>query len=127
MARIAKRESVLQRKVMDSVHSVKQYAQEHKKFIFTNYKGIGATGAFFTPEMLAWDFTIDAGCTGDCIELCAGIGRLSYYQLLRNKPKYMTCAELNPEYVMSGSECYQKQNGSLGMFFITNQTVSSVF
>lgn len=52
--------------------------------------------------MLAWDFILDAGCTGQCIELCAGIGRLSYYQYLRNKPTHITCVELNPEYVMIG-------------------------
>ena len=52
--------------------------------------------------MLAWDFILDAGCSGDCIELCAGIGRLSYYQYLRNEPTHITCVELNPEYVMIG-------------------------
>ncbi|MDI5434936.1 methyltransferase, partial [Salmonella enterica subsp. enterica serovar Kentucky] len=43
--------------------------------MFKNYRGdgIGATGAFFTPDGLACDFVLDAGCTGQCIELCAGI------------------------------------------------------
>ncbi|EPV6135192.1 methyltransferase [Escherichia coli] len=54
------------------------------------------------PEMLAWDFILDAGCSDDCIELCAGIGRLSYYQFIRNKPSHITCVELNPEYVLIG-------------------------
>ena len=31
-----------------------------------------------------------------------GIGRLSYYQYLRNKPTHITCVELNPEYVLIG-------------------------
>ncbi|HEE9967459.1 TPA: methyltransferase, partial [Citrobacter freundii] len=77
---------------------------DDKEFIFNNYRGdgIGATGAFFTPEMLAWDFMRDAGCSDDCIELCAGIGRLSYYQFIRNKPSHITCVELNPEYVLIG-------------------------
>ncbi|HAT1565041.1 TPA: methyltransferase, partial [Citrobacter freundii] len=51
---------------------------------------------------LAWDFMLDAGCSDDCIELCAGIGRLSYYQFIRNKPSHITCVELNPEYVLIG-------------------------
>lgn len=104
MARITKKESALHIKVMDLIHSDTALTQDDKEFIFNNYKGdgIGATGAFFMPEMLAWDFIIDAGCTGDCIELCAGIGRLSYYQYLRNKPTHITCVELNPEYVMIG-------------------------
>ena len=104
MARITKKESSLHLKVMELVHSDKQLTQDDREFIFNNYKGdgIGATGAFFTPEMLAWDFILDAGCSSDSIELCAGIGRLSYYQYLRNKPTHITCVELNPEYVMIG-------------------------
>lgn len=104
MARITKKESVNHNRVMELVHSDKQLTQDDKEFIFNNYKGdgIGATGAFFTPEYLAWDFILDAGCTGDCIELCAGIGRLSYYQYLRNNPTHITCIEINPEYVLIG-------------------------
>ncbi|MEF3592985.1 methyltransferase, partial [Citrobacter freundii] len=99
-----KKESQLRLKVMELVHSDRQLTEDDKEFIFNNYRGdgIGATGAFFTPEMLAWDFMLDAGCSDDCIELCAGIGRLSYYQFIRNKPSHITCVELNPEYVLIG-------------------------
>lgn len=78
MARVTKKESQLRLKVMELVHSDRQLTEDDKEFIFNNYRGdgIGATGAFFTPEMLAWDFMLDAGCSDDCIELCAGIGRL---------------------------------------------------
>ncbi|WP_019076456.1 methyltransferase [Citrobacter sp. wls758] len=104
MARVTKKETQLHLKVMELVYSDKQLTEDDKEFIFNNYKGdgIGATGAFFTPEMLAWDFILDAGCSDDCIELCAGIGRLSYYQYIRNKPSHITCVELNPEYVLIG-------------------------
>jgi hypothetical protein len=87
---------------MDLIHSDKQLTQDNKEFIFNNYKGDGIGATVFTPEMFAWDFILDAGCTGQCIELCAGIGRLSYYQFLRNHPTHITCVELNPEYVMIG-------------------------
>lgn len=102
MARITKKESILHIQVMDVIHSDKQLTQDNKEFIFNNYKddGRGAFGAFFTPEMFTWDFIFDAGCTGQCIELCADIGRLSYYQYLRNIPRHITFIELNPEYVM---------------------------
>ena len=104
MERVTKKESQLRLKVMELVHSDRQLTEDDKEFIFNNYRGdgIGATGAFFTPEMLAWDFMLDAGCSDDCIELCAGIGRLSYYQFIRNKPSHITCVELNPEYVLIG-------------------------
>ncbi|CZV80744.1 methyltransferase [Enterobacter sp. JBIWA008] len=116
MARITKKESALHIQVMDLIHSDKQLTQDDKEFIFNNYKGdgIGATGAFFTPEMLAWDFILDAGCTGQCIELCAGIGRLSYYQFLRNNPAHITCVELNPEYVMIGKRVLPEAEWIIG-------------
>lgn len=90
--------------VIDLVHSDRALTYDEKEFILLNYAGdaVGSTGAFFTPEMLSWDFIIDAGSTGRCIELCAGIGRLSFDQYQRNKPEHITCVELNPEYVMIG-------------------------
>ncbi|EEJ2965137.1 methyltransferase [Salmonella enterica subsp. enterica serovar Cubana] len=104
MARVTKKESANHNKVMDLIHSDRELTFDDKEFIFKNYRGdgIGATGAFFTPDGLACDFVLDAGCTGQCIELCAGIGILSYYQYRRNKPKHITCIEINPEYVQIG-------------------------
>jgi len=104
MGKLTKKESANHNRVMELVHSDKQLTYDEKEFILQNYAGdaVGATGAFFTPEMLSWDFIIDAGCTGRCIELCAGIGRLSFDQYQRNKPEHITCVELNPEYVKIG-------------------------
>ncbi len=104
MAKLTKKETKLHQQVLDLVYSDKPLTYDEKEFILQNYAGdaVGATGAFFTPEMLSWDFIIDAGCTGRCIELCAGIGRLSFDQYQRNRPEHITCVELNPEYVMIG-------------------------
>nr|WP_109217085.1 methyltransferase [Klebsiella pneumoniae] len=104
MAKHTKNETKLHQQVLDLVYSDKPLTYDEKEFILQNYAGdaVGATGAFFTPEMLSWDFIIDAGCTGRCIELCAGIGRLSFDQYQRNRPEHITCVELNPEYVMIG-------------------------
>lgn len=54
MARVTKKESQLHLKVMELVHSDRALTEDDKEFIFNNYRGdgIGATGAFFTPEML---------------------------------------------------------------------------
>lgn len=48
---------------MDLIHSDKQLSQDDKEFIFNKPKGdgIGVTGAFVTPEMLAFDFIFDVG------------------------------------------------------------------
>lgn len=59
MAKITKRESTNHNRIMELVYSDRQLAQDDKEFVFNNYKidGIDATGAFFTPKMLACDFT----------------------------------------------------------------------
>lgn len=54
--------------------------------------------------MLAWDFILDAGCTGDGIALRKGTDRLSYYQHIQSNPTDITCVELNPRYVMIGKK-----------------------
>lgn len=99
MARISKQQSKLHDQIMQLVPSYSTSTFEQKEFILQSYQGdgIGGTGAFFTPEGLAWDFTIDSNCTGRCIELCAGIGRLSLCQYTRHKPKHITCVEINPD------------------------------
>lgn len=104
MGKLTKKETKLHQQVMELVHSDRVLKYEEKEFILQNYAGdaVGSTGAYFTPELLSNDFIVDAGCTGRCIELCAGIGRLSFDQYLRNKPKHIACVELNPEYVMIG-------------------------
>lgn len=65
----------------------------------------GAAGAFFTPWGLAADFSLDAG-SGRIIDLCAGIGILSYFVHHRSRwgtrPADITCVEINPRYVEVG-------------------------
>lgn len=104
MATMSKQQAKLHDQVMNLIHSDAKLSFDDKEFILQNYQGdgIGGTGAFFTPEGLAWDFTIDSGSSGRCLELCAGIGRLSFCQYHRHKPKHITCVELNPDYVQIG-------------------------
>jgi hypothetical protein len=86
--------------------------EEDKEFVYRNWHE-GAThinsaaGAFFTPFDMAFDFAIDAG-GGRVIDLCAGIGMLSYaiWQRSRFKaggPK-ITCIERNPDYLAVGQK-----------------------
>lgn len=75
----------------------------HEGANFTN----DASGAFFTPADLASDFAIEAG-SGRIIDLCAGIGTLSYhiYDRHRYNPQQVeiTCVEINPRYVEIGKK-----------------------
>ena len=66
----------------------------------------GQAGAFFTPVLLARDFSIDV--TGPkVIDLCAGIGALSfmYYHCRHHtQDPQITCVEINPAYVEVGKK-----------------------
>lgn len=131
MARITKNQSKLHQQVLDLVHSDKVLTFEEKEFILQNYQGdgIGSTGAFFTPEGLAWDFTIDSASTGRCIELCAGIGRLSFCQYMRHRPKHITCIELNPEYVEIGKRVLPEAEWICGdaLQYVSNERYDVVY
>lgn len=84
--------------------------EDEKEFVFRNWFESAthvnsAAGAFFTPFDLAMDFALDAG-GGRIIDLCAGIGMLSYAVLCRSRyaetaPR-LTCVEINPAYVEVG-------------------------
>jgi predicted RNA methylase len=62
----------------------------------------GLSGAFFTPLALARDFALEvSGAT--VIDLCAGVGTLSYAVSDRNSPlDNIVCVEKNPAYVAIG-------------------------
>jgi hypothetical protein len=90
--------------VIDLVHSDRPLKDEEKEFILDNFhEGAtninSATGAFFTPRQLARDFAIEVG-GGDVIDLCAGIGGLSY--AVEHKCDSLTCVEINAEYIEIG-------------------------
>ena len=86
--------------------------EDDKEFVYRNWHE-GAThinsaaGAFFTPFDMAFDFAIDAG-GGRVIDLCAGIGMLSYAIWQRSRyydrrPR-ITCIERNPDYLAVGKK-----------------------
>lgn len=64
-----------------------------------------SAGAFFTPPALACDFAIDV-CGPRIVDLCAGIGMLSFAFWSRNQfdkePLEFVCIEKNPDYVAVG-------------------------
>lgn len=84
--------------------------EDERDFVFQNWhEGANhinsAAGAFFTPYDLAADFALDGG-SGRIIDLCAGIGILSYFVHHRSRwgtrPAEITCIEINPRYVEVG-------------------------
>lgn len=65
------------------------------------------SGAFFTPFDMAMDFAFDVGGP-KIIDLCAGIGMLSYAVMMRNwydrNDFEFVCVERNPDYVEVGKK-----------------------
>ncbi|WP_313666120.1 methyltransferase [Shinella sp.] len=88
--------------------------EDDKDFVLKNWNESanhvnGAAGAFFTPYDMAFDFTIDAigqgGYSGRIIDLCAGIGMLSYACWHRSgRQAKITCVERNPDYLAVGQK-----------------------
>lgn len=87
---------------------------EDKIFIIANWRedhsnNTGVAGAFFTPSGLARDMSIEvpSGCQR-IIDLCAGIGTLSFNVLesykLSSENLEIVCIELNPDYIEVGKK-----------------------
>lgn len=86
--------------------------EQDKDFVFQNWNESanhvnGAAGAFFTPYGMAFDFAYDVG-GARVIDLCAGIGMLSYAVYCRSKwgerTADITCVERNADYIAVGKK-----------------------
>lgn len=113
MAKLTKAEAKAHAQACD-VLTKPVLTDDDKDFVLKNWnEGAnhvnGAAGAFFTPYDMAFDFTIDAigqgGYGGRVIDLCAGIGMLSYAVWHRSHQKArITCVERNPDYLAVGKK-----------------------
>lgn len=86
--------------------------EDDKDFVLKNWNESanhvnGAAGAFFTPYDMAFDFAYDVG-GARVIDLCAGIGMLSYAVYCRSKwgerTANITCVERNADYIAVGKK-----------------------
>ncbi len=92
---------------------------DEKFFVLDNWKENAthinsSAGAFFTPWGLARDFAVVCGEVDSVIDLCAGIGKLSFAikqmsEWSRRIPK-ITCVEINPDYVAVGKKILPEAN-----------------
>lgn len=82
---------------------------DEKVFVLENWKENATNinsmaGAFFTPRGLARDFTLAVDRTTSVVDLCAGIGMLSFELLNGGSVNRLVCVELNPDYVKVGKK-----------------------
>ena len=88
---------------------------DDKFFILENYRAdavnmVSKVGAFFTPFGLGRDFAIECNHHGKTIDLCAGIGMLSFHVADYSDGEGFTCVEINPEYLEIGKKILPKAN-----------------
>lgn len=131
MSKLTKREIQLHDQAVCLLQK-EHLSHEDKLFIFENFREDAEhinskSGAFFTPFGLANDFTLQIPClygkTIRIIDLCAGIGVLSYAAQLECSDRSrcyadITCVELNPHYVEVGKKLCQRPHGYARMFLI---------
>jgi hypothetical protein len=119
MAKIAKNKLKLHNEALDLVRLERDLTMTEKEFVLANYKpyaehNVTATNAFFTPLELAMAATVEMPAPYDyennvkVIDLCAGIGMLSFayyhYSGFRSGFIDLVCVELEAEYVEVGKK-----------------------
>lgn len=111
MARLSKKESKAHQQACELLKK-NWLTCDDREFILDHWNE-GATnlntvaGAFFTPRELASDFSIEVAGS-KVIDLCAGIGALSYAVAQKHVwgslPCDLTCIEINPDYIEVGKK-----------------------
>lgn len=97
--------------------------EDDKLFVLENWQESARhintiAGAFFTPVGLARDLSIEVS-GGRILDLCAGIGALSFWCARRawQKPAEIICVELNPEYAAVGRKLLPEAMWIVGSVF----------
>lgn len=111
MAKLSKSQTKAHAKAVDLL-TKDRLTEEEREFVFDNWQESAnhvnsAAGAFFTPLDMAWTFELEVGGSR-ILDLCAGIGVLSYaiyqrrcWQSSEPAPE-ITCVEINPDYAAVG-------------------------
>lgn len=109
MAKLTKPQIKAHKEAEALIECGRRLTDDEKEFVLDNWQEAAthinsAVGAFFTPRALAADFAIEvngSSCeAGPCIDLCAGIGSLSYQ--VEHRFSRMVCVEVNPDYARIG-------------------------
>jgi len=111
MAKLTKQQAKLHQQACDLL-AKDVLTEDEKFFVIENWQESAShintvAGAFFTPYDLARDFAIET-FAGRIIDLCAGIGILSFAASMMHRwsstPVSFTCVEINPDYVAVGKK-----------------------
>lgn len=109
--KLSKSELKLQKEVFALIDSDKELSFEEIEYIYENFNpgfisDVTIHSAYFTPLDLAYDFALFAGRSGVIVDMCAGIGTLSFAAKTRDTYEgninQQICIERNPEYLKIG-------------------------
>ena len=109
MARLSKAEAKRHQEACDLVVLDRVLMEDEREFVINNWQESAshinsAAAAFFTPLELAFHLAIETNGCRTFIDLCAGIGALSYacWQSNRSSIDRIVCVEINPDYAAVG-------------------------
>ena len=109
--KLSRAEIKLQKQVQELIESDRNLTFEELEFIYENFNpgyisDVTIHSAYFTPLDMAYDFALFAGKSGIMVDMCAGIGVLSFAAKTRDtydgNIKQQICIERNPEYMKIG-------------------------
>lgn len=110
MTKLTKIETKRHAEAQAMVDDDRELTLPEREFVLDNWNpmanhNVGVAGAFFTPEGVADDMTVEVQPERGkrIVDLCAGIGRLAYTCWRGSFGEAeLVCVELNPEYVAVG-------------------------
>lgn len=121
--KIPKAELKKQRQLLNLITTGTTFTEQQIDLIYEEFNpamidSISENGVYFTPYGLAQDCAVMASASGHIVDVCAGIGMLSYrlHQMdtYNKKIKSITCIELNPQFVEIGKKLLPEANWICG-------------
>lgn len=119
MGKVSKADRKRHDEAMELVELDRKLTYDEKIFVLENYQEsignyIQGTGSFFTPLKLSQEFSIYVNATKSVVDICAGIGHLSWGIVraceFSSFTINLTCIEINPEYVKVGKKIIPEAN-----------------
>ena len=127
--KLSKQEIKLQKEVKALIDSDKKLHEDDLEYIYENFNpgfisDVTTHSAYFTPLDMAYDFALFAGRHGVCVDMCAGIGILTYAAKIRDSWEknitHQICIERNPDYLAIGKRLLPEADWILGDMFDQN-------
>lgn len=124
--KLSKPELKLQKEVFSLIESKEHFTYDELDYIYENFNpgyisDVTTHSAYFTPLDMAYDFALFAGRFGVMVDMCAGIGCLSFAAKTRDtyngNIRQQVCIERNPEYIKIGKKLLPSANWIEGDIF----------